>query len=79
MKSTLTLFCDDDALEEEPAINVDYLSHIWRQEDIWVTRRYVLREKRASKNSTRLENALWRAWMKYQQQLNTVTPDSLSW
>jgi hypothetical protein len=60
MKSTLKLFCDDNAPEEEPVINVDYLSNVWREEDIWATRRYVLREKKALKNSTRLENALWR-------------------
>lgn len=79
MKSTLTMIRDDDALEEEPVINVDYLSHVWREEDIWVTRRYVLRKKKTLKHSTRLENALWRAWTKYQQQLKTVSPDSVSW
>ncbi|KAJ6049358.1 uncharacterized protein N7446_007311 [Penicillium canescens] len=39
MKPTLKLFCDDNALEEEPVINVDYLSNVWREEDIWATRR----------------------------------------
>ena len=79
MNSTSKGYCDDNALEEEPVINVDYLSNVWREEDIWVTRRYVLREKKALKNSTRLENALWRTWTKYQRQLNIVPPDCVSW
>ncbi|KAJ5626014.1 hypothetical protein N7510_002323 [Penicillium lagena] len=79
MKSTLKQGCDDDALEEEPAINVDYLSHAWIEEDIWATRRYLLKEKSALKNGIRLENALWRTWTKHQQQLNTLSPESVSW
>jgi hypothetical protein len=73
------MFCDDAALEEVPSIKVDYLSHTWTEKDNWLTRRYVLREKRDLKNSTRFENPLWRAWMKQQQQLATVSPESVNW
>lgn len=65
MGSTLKLVCDANVLEEKPSVNVDYLSHIWREEDIWLTRRYVLKERKILKNSIRLENALWRTWTKY--------------
>ncbi|KAJ5195526.1 uncharacterized protein N7498_008964 [Penicillium cinerascens] len=79
MASASKLFCDEEALEEKPLINVDYLSHVWREEDIWVTRRFVLREKSALKNSIRLENALWRTWTQCQQQLNIVPSDRVDW
>lgn len=79
MDSSTKPLCDDNAVEEEPAHNVDYLSHVWREDDIWVTRRYVLQKQRALKNSTRLENALWRTWTKHQQRLKTASPNLVNW
>lgn len=49
MDSSTKSLCDDNDVDAERALNVDYLSHVWREDDIWVTRRYVLRQKRALK------------------------------
>jgi hypothetical protein len=34
---------DDTSLEDEPSRHVDYLSHEWREDDIWPSWRYVVR------------------------------------
>lgn len=70
---------DDSSLEEEPTRHVDYLSHEWKEEDIWTSWRYVAARKNTYTNGLRLENAAWRTWMKLKFDLGTVSPESLNW
>ncbi|EPS37221.1 hypothetical protein H072_9120 [Dactylellina haptotyla CBS 200.50] len=70
---------DDILLLAEPSQNVDYLSHDWKQEDIWASRKYKARKGDVFDNTARLENASWRAWMKVKQKLTTVFPEQLNW
>lgn len=70
---------DDTAIKKEPARHVDYLSHSWREEDIWCSWRHIVRSRGALDNGERLENASWRTWAKTQQRLKTVSPDKLNW
>ena len=70
---------DDNSIENEPTRHVDYLSHDWREEDIWTSWRYVITRRNIYSNSTRLENASWRTWAKLKYGLRTVTPESLNW
>ena len=70
---------DDQALEAEPTRHVDYLSHEWREEDIWSSWRYIVHRREKINNSTRLENASWRTWTKAKNNLKTVSPESLNW
>lgn len=66
---------DDTAVRIQPLRNVDYLSHNWREEDIWSSRKHIIRNRKAYNNSARLENASWRTWTKSK----TVSPESLNW
>jgi hypothetical protein len=52
---------DDSAVHIAPSRHVDYLSHHWREEDIWASWKYVVSRGKTYSNSARLENALWRA------------------
>lgn len=70
---------DDHAVEPEPTRHVDYLSHEWREEDIWSSWRYIVARRKTINNSVRLENAAWRTWMKAKYSLRTITPESLNW
>ncbi|KAJ9296034.1 hypothetical protein DTO271G3_5609 [Paecilomyces variotii] len=70
---------DDSVLEEEPSLNADYLAHPWSDEDLWLTRRYILRKRIALESSARLENALWRAWNKKDCPAGTVSPRRINW
>ena len=70
---------DDNSIENEPSRHVDYLSHDWREEDIWTSWRYVITRRNIYSNGTRLENASWRTWAKLKYGLRTVTPESLNW
>jgi hypothetical protein len=70
---------DDHAIQPEPTRHVDYLSHDWREEDIWASWRYVVHRRNDINNSRRLENASWRSWMKSKNSLKTVSPESLNW
>ena len=70
---------DDTSLEDEPSVHVDYLSHGWREEDIWSSWRYVVRKKNVYRNKVRLENASWRIWAKTKDNLGTISPESLDW
>lgn len=69
---------DDTFVRQEPTRHVDYLSHDWREEDIWASWRYMVRN-RSHVNSARLENASWRTWAKEQHKLRTVSPEKLNW
>lgn len=70
---------DDTLLEEEASRNVDYLSHEWREDDIWSSWRYVVRWRNKYSNGVRLENASWRTWAKTKGNLGTISPKSLDW
>jgi len=70
---------DDTSLEDEPSRHVDYLSHDWREEDIWSSWRYVTSRRNDYSNSVRLENASWRTWAKAKNNLKTISPESLNW
>lgn len=70
---------DDTAVSTRPSKQVDYLSHDWREEDIWSSWRYIVNRRGEFPNSERLENASWRTWMKSKNNLRTVPPESLNW
>ena len=70
---------DDTAVKREPTAHVDYLSHNWKEEDIWSSWRHVVAKRKVYSNSTRLENASWRSWAKSKYRLKTVPPDRLNW
>lgn len=70
---------DDSSVEEEPSRHVDYLSHEWREEDIWASWRYVTARKKDYSNGVRLENASWRTWTKAKHHLGTISPETLNW
>ncbi len=70
---------DDTAVSTRPSRQVDYLSHDWREEDIWSSWRYIVNRRGEFPNSERLENASWRTWMKAKNKLSTVSPETLNW
>ncbi|KAF4982974.1 hypothetical protein FDECE_17408 [Fusarium decemcellulare] len=70
---------DDTAVSSRPSRQVDYLSHDWREEDIWSSWRYIVTRRGEFPNSARLENASWRTWMKAKNNLKTISPESLNW
>ena len=70
---------DDTFLEMEPSRHVDYLSHTWKEEDIWSSWRYVTSRKHVYSNGIRLENASWRTWAKSKYNLGTISPETLNW
>ncbi|KAI5927766.1 protein phosphatase type 1 complex subunit Hex2/Reg1 [Camillea tinctor] len=70
---------DDTAVKHHPTQHVDYLSHNWKEEDIWSSWRYVVSKRRDFSNGSRLENASWRTWMKAKYKLKTVSPETLNW
>ncbi|KAI0176246.1 hypothetical protein GGR52DRAFT_589977 [Hypoxylon sp. FL1284] len=70
---------DDTAVERHPTQHVDYLSHDWREEDIWSSWRYIVSKRGEYINGPRLENASWRTWMKAKYKLKTVSPETLNW
>lgn len=70
---------DDSIVRGQPSQNVDYLSHDWKEQDIWLTWKHIASEGHMYGDSTRLENAAWRAWTKSKYRLKTVTPEALHW
>jgi hypothetical protein len=70
---------DDQDLLPEPTSHVDYLSHEWNEEDIWLSWSYVIHRRETLANHVRLENALWRSWMKNKNHLTTMPPEALNW
>ncbi|KAI9798840.1 MAG: hypothetical protein M1825_004963 [Sarcosagium campestre] len=70
---------DDTAVRDEPSRHVDYLSHDWREEDIWASWRHIVSKRKVYGNSARLENASWRTWTKAKYRLRTVSPETLNW
>jgi len=70
---------DDTAVKQEPKQHVDYLSHDWREEDIWSSWRHIVSQRKVYGQKSRLENASWRTWAKSKYQLRTVSPETLNW
>ncbi|ESA44010.1 protein phosphatase type 1 complex subunit Hex2/Reg1 [Neurospora crassa OR74A] len=70
---------DDIAIKIQPSRHVDYLSHNWREEDIWSSWKHIVARRGDYANSARLENASWRTWMKSKNNLGTVSPETLNW
>ena len=70
---------DDLDVKREPSRQVDYLSHDWKEEDIWSSWRHVVAQRKRFNNSSRLENASWRTWTKQKYGLKTVSPETLNW
>ncbi|KAF5702850.1 hypothetical protein FMUND_13276 [Fusarium mundagurra] len=70
---------DDMAVSSRPSHQVDYLSHNWREEDIWSSWRYVVMRRGDLSDSKRLENAVWRTWVKAKYDLTTISPETLNW
>lgn len=70
---------DDTFLTHEPSRHVDYLSHEWREEDIWASWRYMVGKRKTHTNSARLENASWRTWAKKKNGLKTLSANKLNW
>lgn len=70
---------DDTAVTMRPSRQVDYLSHDWREEDIWSSWRYIVNRRGEFANSERLENASWRTWAKAKNNLKTISPETLNW
>ncbi|KAI9838656.1 MAG: hypothetical protein M1819_004970 [Sarea resinae] len=70
---------DDTAVRSLPSRHVDYLSHDWREEDIWSSWRHIVSKRKVYGNTSRLENASWRTWAKSKYQLRTISPETLNW
>lgn len=70
---------DDTAVRFEPSHHVDYLSHEWKEEDIWSSWRHIVEHRKVYGERSRLENASWRTWAKSQFKLKTVSPETLNW
>ena len=75
----MTVSEDDSAARQEPSRHVDYLSHEWREEDIWASWRHIVSKRKVYGERSRLENASWRTWAKSKYRLHTVTPEKLNW
>jgi hypothetical protein len=73
-------FAEDDAMVQiQPSRHVDYLSYDWKEDDIRSTWKHILSNRRVCSNSSRLENASWRAWAKSKYRLKSVCPESVNW
>lgn len=70
---------DDSVVLSQPPRNVDYLSHDWREEEIWSSWKFIISRRPTFDNKTRLENAAWRSWTKARNKLKTISPDCLNW
>ncbi|KAK2006711.1 protein phosphatase type 1 complex subunit Hex2/Reg1 [Colletotrichum eremochloae] len=70
---------DDTAVRVQPSRHVDYLSHNWKEEDIWSSWKFIVSRRSEYSNAARLENASWRTWMKAKNKLKTVSPETLNW
>ncbi|PNS17108.1 hypothetical protein CAC42_3843 [Sphaceloma murrayae] len=70
---------DDTAVKSNPSRHVDYLSHDWREEDIWSSWRHIVSQRKVYGQRSRLENASWRTWAKSKYNLPTVSPETLNW
>jgi Fungal protein of unknown function (DUF1752) len=70
---------DDSAVQDLPRGQVDYLSHKWREEDVWRSWQNMTRLKNEIPYGIRLENTSWRTWWKQRKCLKMVTRETLNW
>ena len=70
---------DDIAVRPQPSRHVDYLSHNWREEELWMSWKFIVSRRGDYANAARLENASWRTWWKNKNNLKTVNPLELNW
>ncbi|SPO02470.1 uncharacterized protein DNG_05143 [Cephalotrichum gorgonifer] len=70
---------DDAAIMPQPTRHIDYLSHDWREEEVWSSWKYIVSQRPEGNNGRRLENALWRIWTKAKKKLGTVRPETINW
>ncbi|PVH67422.1 hypothetical protein DL98DRAFT_662639 [Cadophora sp. DSE1049] len=70
---------DDNLIRVQPWLCVDYLSHDWKEEEIWASWKYIVSGKDDNGNSARLRNASWRAWMKSKYHLATMPAENINW
>lgn len=70
---------DDTSMHDEPTRQVDYLSHAWNEEDVSVSWRHIVTNRKTFGEQSRLENASWRTWAKSKYNLKTVEPERLNW
>lgn len=77
---------DSTVPTQEAMIQVDYLSHQWREEDVARSWSNIKSQQSREKNSAadisnmlRLENASWRTWWKQRNKLKTISPQTLNW
>jgi len=77
---------DSTVPTQEAMIQVDYLSHPWREEDVARSWSNIKIQQSREKNSAadlsnmlRLENASWRTWWKQRNKLKTISPQTLNW
>lgn len=71
--------CDDTAVKDPPSRQVDFLTHEWREEDIWSSWRHIVCNRKIYGERSRLENASWRQWGKTKHNLRTIAPETLNW
>lgn len=77
--SLITHTKDDSAILSHPQHNVDFLSHIWTERDLWMSRRYLRSAMQEHANFARWENACWRSAAKLRLGLTPVSPLSFNW
>jgi hypothetical protein len=70
---------DDTAVRVQPSRHVDYLSHDWKEEELWASWKHIVSRREIYSNSARLENASWRAWEKKRRNLKTTSPETVRW
>ncbi|KAM5446226.1 protein phosphatase regulator [Microsporum audouinii] len=70
---------DDSLVEREPSRHVDYLSHPWREEDVWSSWRYISARRDEYESGHRLENAAWRSWARIRFDLGSFPAEALNW
>jgi hypothetical protein len=70
---------DDISICAQPTGQVDYLSHLWREEDLRAAWKHIASHERAYRHSTRLKNASWRAWAQTKSRLELFLAESLNW
>ena len=70
---------DEATIKPQPIRHVDYLSHDWKEEDIWSSWKHFVSHRLKYRDRRRLENAMWRAWTKAKNKMKTVRPETLNW
>ena len=70
---------DDAVIVPQLTGQVEYLSYDWKEEEIWPLWKYIRSQQPEDNNGIRLENALWRTWMKAKEDLKVMRPEKIDW